>query len=68
MHHWTPGRSLFLALFVLASCASTQRPGESPAGRMAPSFSLPDGEGNTVSLDQLTTDGAVVLVFFRGHW
>ena len=35
-------------------------------GTEAPRFSLPDAEGNEVSLDGAIAQGPVVLVFLRG--
>ena len=35
-------------------------------GEPAPRFSLPDGEGQTVALDDLLASGPVVVVFLRG--
>lgn len=35
-------------------------------GTEAPRFSLPDAEGNEVSLDDALAQGPVVLVFLRG--
>lgn len=37
-------------------------------GDKAPSFSLPNATGKTVSLDDLLQQGAVVLTFYRGAW
>ncbi len=34
----------------------------------APDFSLPDTEGNTVTLSELVADERCVVVFYRGHW
>lgn len=38
------------------------------AGAVAPSFTLPDTQGNFVSLSDLLAKGPVVLNFFRGAW
>jgi peroxiredoxin len=35
-------------------------------GEPAPRFALPDGQGHTVSLDDLLAAGPVVVVFLRG--
>ena len=35
-------------------------------GTEAPRFSLPDADGNQVSLDDALADGPVVVVFLRG--
>jgi peroxiredoxin len=37
-------------------------------GDMAPAFELDSINGKRVALSQLLTDGAAVLVFYRGHW
>jgi hypothetical protein len=46
--------------------ASSQAP---RVGERAPDFTLPDQDGNPVSLEELLAQpGGVVLVFYRGHW
>jgi hypothetical protein len=44
--------------------------GNSPPsiGEVAPDFSLPDSQGNTVCLTDACADRPLVLVFYRGHW
>jgi peroxiredoxin len=49
--------------------------GAPQVGQLAPGFSLPDTNGNQVSLDDLLTtpiNGSapkgVLLVFYRGYW
>lgn len=37
-------------------------------GERAPSFSLPDANGNAVSLDERLAEGPVVISFYRGAW
>ncbi|NUR01180.1 MAG: AhpC/TSA family protein [Streptomyces sp.] len=37
-------------------------------GAQAPRFTLPTATGQTVSLDDLLTEGPVVLTFYRGAW
>ncbi len=37
-------------------------------GDRAPTFRLPDARGGQLALDDLLTDGPVVLVFYRGAW
>lgn len=37
-------------------------------GDAAPRFSLPNSEGDTVTLDGLLAGGPSVLTFFRGDW
>jgi len=43
--------------------------GKAPrAGDVAPGFSLPDARGGEVSLKKLTSEGPVVIAFYRGQW
>lgn len=44
------------------------RGSDEPVAARAPEFDLPDQGGNRVSLTSLRTNGAAVLVFYRGHW
>jgi peroxiredoxin len=37
-------------------------------GSQAPGFSLSDGDGKTVSLAELTKNGPVLVIFYRGGW
>lgn len=37
-------------------------------GTTAPDFSLPDSEGNKVSLVESLKQGPVILSFYRGSW
>jgi len=37
-------------------------------GELAPEFSLPDENGNLVTLKGLLTNGSVVISFYRGQW
>ncbi|MGY3622783.1 peroxiredoxin-like family protein [Bradyrhizobium sp. USDA 10063] len=37
-------------------------------GDMMPLFVLPDEAGRLVSLESLTAEGPVVVMFYRGHW
>lgn len=37
-------------------------------GERAPDFSLPNANGNTVTLSTLRAQGPAVLAFYRGHW
>lgn len=37
-------------------------------GQVAPDFALPDSTGARRSLAELTADGPLVLIFYRGHW
>jgi thioredoxin-dependent peroxiredoxin len=38
------------------------------AGQLASEFELPDSTGATRGLSELTADGPVVLLFYRGYW
>ena len=42
--------------------------GSLKVGDSAPMFSLPDGNGELVSLESLLQDGPVVVVYYRGVW
>lgn len=56
-------------LLLLGACSvSTRTPNTARDLKQAPSFSLPDQQGRTVSLDSLIGSGRAVLVFYRGHW
>jgi peroxiredoxin len=48
--------------------ASDMFAGAPRVGDRAPAFRLPDARGGEVALDDLLTDGPVVLVFYRGAW
>lgn len=37
-------------------------------GDEAPSFALPDQDGNVVDSKTLLSEGPLVLTLFRGHW
>lgn len=37
-------------------------------GEIAPEFELPDSTGTLRRLSELVSQGALVLLFFRGHW
>jgi len=37
-------------------------------GQTAPDFELPDSTGAMRRLSELTASGALVLLFYRGHW
>jgi peroxiredoxin len=39
-----------------------------PVGAMAPSFELPDHDGNVVSSSDLLSQGRLVICFIRGRW
>lgn len=63
--------SFVLALAAAPVPASAADPHEErgPAvGSEAPAFTLEALDGRVVSLAELTDDGPVVLVFFRGAW
>lgn len=53
-------------VIALAACR-LRADGPAPTD-IAPPFSLPDQDGNAVSLQALTQGHATVLVFYRGHW
>lgn len=38
------------------------------AGETAPDFSLPDGQGKTVTLSEHLAAGPAVVAFYRGVW
>ncbi len=44
------------------------RPAAVTATDLAPPFTLPSHEGQTVTLGDALEAGHVVLVFYRGHW
>jgi peroxiredoxin len=48
-----------------AACAGSTAPG---LGEALPPFMMPDHEGRLVSLDELTGERPLVVVFHRGHW
>src|SRR5947209_2803174 len=48
--------------------ASNLAAGVTPAGMKAPSFELPDHEGNIVRFSDLLARGRLVLSFIRGRW
>jgi cytochrome oxidase Cu insertion factor (SCO1/SenC/PrrC family) len=56
-----------LALAVVGCRLQTQAPPKQVA-ETAPSFTLPDHNGNQVVLSSLRERGPVVIVFYRGHW
>ena len=59
--------ALGLALFLIGCAALTPRtPGKAPT--QATAFTLPNQQGNPVTLAQLTANGPGVLVFYRGDW
>jgi hypothetical protein len=37
-------------------------------GQPAPPFALPNGDGRSISMADLTARGPVVLSFYRGRW
>lgn len=39
-----------------------------PSGSSAPSFELPDHDGNATTLASLVANGPAILLFFRGRW
>jgi hypothetical protein len=65
-----PRRLWICSVLALAACR-LRSDGPAPA-ELAPTFALPDEDGEVVSLAALTHGaggpGATVLVFYRGHW
>lgn len=67
--------TLFMLLSVGCSVAATPSQTETPVetaplqtGDIAPDFSLPDGDGNMISLaDQLLDNQLVILVFYNHY-
>lgn len=60
---------LLASLMVLGACGVTPLPPTMKAAATAADFALPDQNGQTVKLADLTADsGHAVLVFLRGHW
>jgi hypothetical protein len=59
-------RRWIVGMLVLAACR-LRADGPPPSERAA-AFSLPDQDGDEVSLAKLTARGSTVLVFYRGHW
>ena len=37
-------------------------------GDVMPPFTLPDQDGRLVNMDELLTDGPLIIAFYRGHW
>jgi peroxiredoxin len=59
--------ALLLGL-VLAAAAAQAGSSTLKLGDKAPDFSLPNGDGKTVTLSEYLGRGPVVLVFYRGFW
>jgi len=57
---------LIAALFSVAS-GQVHRPGLK-VGDKAPDFSLPNPDGKPVTLNEYTSRGPVVVIFYRGYW
>ncbi len=59
--------SLLAGAIALGGCV---KPRATPISneQPAPSFSLPDENGATVSLASMLERGPAVVVFYRGHW
>jgi hypothetical protein len=59
-----------LAAVTDAGCGLFPKPRTPPlrAEDAAPPFALPDQNGNTVTLADLTRRGPAMLVFYRGYW
>ena len=54
--------------FVQGLAESGIEKSSSQAGDRIPSFVLPNVTGNLVSSDEILTEGAMVLSFYRGIW
>ena len=53
----------------IAAVARTGQAARVPhAGQLAPTFSLPDAQGQPLALAELLQQGPVVLTFYRGNW
>lgn len=59
------GWFLWIILMVSTLPTSAHAP---VVGQAAPSFTLPDQNGQPVALADRLSKGPVLLVFFRGHW
>ena len=63
-----------IVLLLAAMSANPQSPMQSAhstpvgIGAMAPDFTLPDQNGNKVTLTDARSKSPVVLVFYRGYW
>ena len=51
-----------------ATAAPAAEGDSAPAGRLAPTFELPNAAGESISLASYAGDRNVVLVFYRGFW
>jgi len=66
---------LFLLTFFVFGRRLPPAPGAPQVGQKAPDFTLPDSNGKSVSLSELTSKElkgrpprAVLLIFYRGYW
>ena len=57
-----------IALFFSCSLLAQQTPEGLFPGAKAPDFTAKDQHGNEINLKELTKQGPVVLVFYRGYW
>lgn len=57
----------FFLLLSLPALAQTP-PVKLKVGDTAPDFALPNGDGKLVTLADYTSQGPVILVFYRGYW
>ena len=60
----------FVLVTLLSGCGYFVKPqgAVAAAESKAPGFSLPDQNGQRVSLDGLLEKGSAMIVFYRGHW
>jgi len=61
---------ILLLVLVMPGCERDTNPPEEKieVGEIAPDFSLPDTDGNSVSLSDYKNINIVVLDFYRGYW
>lgn len=62
------GEVLFVALCVALFFFGARLPASAPRVARAPDFTLPDCDGNSVTLAHELASGPVLLFFTRGHW
>lgn len=59
---------LFSLLYISISCLAQKDPKGLALHDSAPDFTITDQDGNNWQLSKALEKGAVVLVFYRGHW